>query len=116
MPRQLPDPDGLRDREVRFIPEKALRQESDSSSSWFGESEDRTLVVDYHLLEKLLASPSAGQPTPAGTAAGVQPVQPAPAASDAELRAFREELKAMQKKLADQNAELERIKKSSTKE
>jgi len=29
------------------------------------------------------------------------------------VRAFREELKAMQKKLAEQNAELERLKKSS---
>lgn len=111
-PYQLPDPDGLRDREVRFIPEKALRQESTASSGWFSGSDDRTLVVDYHLLNKLLAMPQVGQPT----AAGAQPIQQPPAASDAELRAFREELKAMQKRLAEQNAELERLKKSSGKE
>ena len=109
-PYQLPDPDGLRDREVRFIPETALRPESSAQSGWFSGSEDRTLAVDYHLLGKLLASPPTGQQIPA---AGAQPVQPAQGASDAELRAFREELKAMQKRLAEQDAELERLKKSS---
>jgi hypothetical protein len=114
-PYQLPDSDGLRDRDVRFLPEKALRQDPAASSGWFSGEDDRTLAIDYHLLNKLLAMPPAAQPTTAGTAAGASPVQP-PAASDAELRAFREELKAMQKKLAEQNAELERLKKSSTKE
>jgi len=113
-PYKLPDTDGLRDREVLFLPEKAIRQDQTSSLGWFNGEDDRTLVVDYHLLSKLLAAPSpqAPQPNAAGTVAGPPPVQPA--ASDAELRAFREELKAMQKKLAEQNAELERIKKSST--
>ena len=113
-PYPLPDTDGLRDRDVQFIPEKALRQEQASSSGWFSGEDERTLVVDYHLLNKLLASPQAAQPGTAGTAAGAPPVQPG--ASEADLRAFREELKAMQKKLAEQNAELERLKKSSTQE
>ena len=114
-PYQLPDSDGLRDRDVRFIPEKALRQDPAASSGWFSGEDDRTLVVDYHLLNKLLAAPQATQPSPAGMGAGTQPVQPS-AASEADMRAFREELKAMQKKLAEQNAELERLKKSSPKE
>ena len=121
-PRQLPDPDGLRDREIQFIPEAAVRQDSDNESSWFGGSNDRTLVIDYQLLTKLLAMPPepprpvlapTGRPIPSGQQPMAQPLQPAPTASDAELRAFREELKAMQKKLAEQNAELERLKKSS---
>lgn len=113
-PHQLPDPDGLRNREVRFVPEKALRNEA-GSSSWFGESDNRTLAVDYHLLNKLLTFPSATQLAPMPAASGGQLIQPAPSASDAELRAFREELKAMQKKLAEQEAELERLRKSSGK-
>ncbi len=112
-PYQLPDTDGLRDRDVLFIPEKALRQDT-ASSGWFSGRDERTLAVNYHLLNKLLASPQTTQPSTAGTAAGTPPVQPA--ASEADLRAFREELKAMQKKLAEQNVELERLKRSSPQE
>ncbi len=114
-PHQLPDPDGLRNREVRFIPEKALRKEA-GSSSWFGESDDRTLAIDYHLLNKLLTVPSASQSTLVPSAPVGQLTQPSMAPPhDAELRAFREELKAMQKRLAEQEAELERLRKSSGK-
>lgn len=109
-PYQLPDTDGLRDRDVLFIPEKALRQDP-TSSGWFSGEDEHTLAVNYHLLNTLLASPQTAQPGTAGTVAGAPPVQPA--ASEADVRAFREELKAMQKKLAEQNAELERLKKSS---
>lgn len=121
-PRPLPDPDGLRDREIKFIPEAAIRQDSDNESSWFSGPNDRTLIIDYQMLTKLLAMPPepqhptltpTGRPVPSASTPPVQPYQPAPAASDAELRAFREELKAMQKKLSEQNAELERLKKSS---
>ena len=123
-PRPLPDPDGLRDREIKFIPEAAIRQDADNESSWFSGPTDRTLVIDYQLLTKLLAMPPepprpalspTGRPVPSASTPSVQSYQPAPAASDAELRAFREELKAMQKKLAEQNAELERLKQSSPK-
>ncbi len=121
-PRPLPDPDGLRDREIKFIPEAAIRQDADNESSWFSGPTDRTLVIDYQLLTKLLAMPpepqrpllpQTGRPVPSASTPSVQSYQPTPAASDAELRAFREELKAMQKKLSEQNAELERLKKSS---
>lgn len=117
-PRPLPDPDGLRDREVKFIPEAAVRQDPDSESSWFSGSNDRTVTIDYQMLTKLLAMPPEPQrpaATPAGQPIPSAPVSPAPAASDAEMRAFREELKTMQKKLDEQNAELERLKKSSPK-
>ncbi|MBH0179635.1 MAG: hypothetical protein HP491_17685, partial [Nitrospira sp.] len=120
-PRPLPDLDGLRDREIKFVPEAAIRQEADNESSWFSGPADRTLVIDYQLLTKLLAmppepqrpaSPPTGRPVSSASTPSVQSYQPAPATNDAELRAFREELKAMQKKLAEQNTELERLKKS----
>lgn len=120
MPRPLPDPDGLRDRDVTFVPEAALRPESRSDSSWFGGSGNRTFAVDYHLLAKLLAAPPRpSQAAPTAGIPGAQPVQQmtfpaAPTAvNDAELQSFKEELKAMQKRLAEQDAELQELKKSS---
>lgn len=122
MPRKLPDPDGLRDRDVTFVPEAALRPESRSDSSWFGGSGNRTFAVDYHLLAKLLsAPPRPGFSTPTGGIPPGQPIQQitiqtAPAAAnDAELQTFKEELKAMQKRLAEQDAELQELKKSAPK-
>ncbi|HEX5647829.1 MAG TPA: hypothetical protein VFX56_12740 [Nitrospira sp.] len=120
MPRPLPDPDGLRDRDVTFVPEAALRPESRSDASWFGGSGNRTFAVDYHLLAKLLAAPPRpGHVAPTAGIPGTQPAQQilvpvAPsAANDAEMQAFKEELKAMQKRLAEQDAELQELKKSS---
>ncbi len=118
-PRPLPDTDGMRDVELVFIPETALRPFSYDKPSWeldlFGSSKDRTLIVDYQLLTKLLAAPP--QPVPASTPKGAPthsaPAPSAPAASEVELGAFREELRALQKKLEEQSAELERLKKSS---
>ncbi len=122
MPRKLPDTDGLRDRDVTFVPEAALRPESRSDSSWFGGSGNRTFAVDYHLLAKLLAAPPRpGPSTPTGGTPATQPVPQVPiqtapaAANDVELQAFKEELKAMQKRLAEQDAELQELKKSSPK-
>jgi hypothetical protein len=122
MPRPLPDPDGLRDRDVTFVPEAALRPESRSDSSWFGGSGNRTFAVDYHLLAKLLAAPPRpGGSLPVGGTPATQPIQQIPiqtapaAVNDAELQTFKEELKAMQKRLAEQDAELKELKKSSSK-
>ena len=122
MPRKLPDPDGLRDRDVTFVPEAALRPESRSDSGWFGGSGNRTFAVDYHLLAKWLAAPpQTGLSAPAGGTPSAQPVQQLPiqtapaAINDVEMRAFKEQLKAMQKRLAEQDAELQELKKSSPK-
>ena len=129
-PRPLPDPDGLRDLDVKFLPETAVRPETYEQSGWFDKSDDRTLVIDYQLLAKLLASPPepartatppAAQPVPPTPAPVVQPRQPAPTMpeqarkSDPDLQAFKEELKALQKKVDEQNAELQKLKKSPKK-
>jgi hypothetical protein len=122
MPRPLPDPDGLRDRDVTFVPEAALRPESRSDSSWFGGSGKRTFAVDYHLLARLLAAPprpglsAPGTGTPTAHPGQQVPIPAAPtAANDAEMQTFKEELKAMQKRLAEQDAELQELKKSAPK-
>jgi len=112
-PRILPDPIGLYDREVKFDPEAAMRPRS----SWFGGNSDYTVSIDYQLMTKLLAATP--QPAPGATPVAGQPGQPAPvaptAASDAELKAFKEQLKTMQKKLDEQDAELQELKKAAPK-
>ena len=115
-PRPLPDTDGLRDREVTFLPEAALRPDVYDRSSWMGKSEDRSLAIDYQLLARVLAAPPVAQSAPVVTAPIPQqpqsvPVQATPSGrSEADLQAFKEELKALQKKVDEQSAELQRLK------
>jgi hypothetical protein len=112
-PRIMPDPTGLHDRGVKFTPEAAMRNQS----SFFSGFDASTVEIDYQLMTKLLAAPP--PPSPSATPIAAQPSQPtqtAPAAaSDAEMQAFKEQLKAMQKKLDEQNAELQELKKASPK-
>ncbi len=117
-PRALPDTDGLRDREVTFLPEAAVRPDAYDRSSWIGKSQDTSLAIDYQLLTRILSAPPQAPPYPSATAASSmgqapQPIPGQPTAAgkhDADIQAFREELKAMQKKLDEQNAELQRLK------
>jgi hypothetical protein len=125
-PRPLPDTDGLRDREVTFLPEAAVRPDVYDRSSWIGKSDDRSLAIDYQLLTKVLAAPAAppsstGQqhPTASSTTSPSQsnPAQAPPVGkSDADLQAFKEELKALQKKVDEQSAELQRLKNPASKQ
>ena len=125
-PRPLPDTDGLRDREVTFLPEAAVRPDVYDRSSWIGKSEDRSLAIDYQLLTKVLAAPapppsSTAQPHP-GASPAVSPSQSNPTyalpagKNDADLQAFKEELKALQKKVDEQSAELQRLKNPPSKQ
>jgi hypothetical protein len=117
--RSLPDPNGLRDRDIKFIPEAAIRQEPEEQTSWFGKSDDASLSIDYQLLVKLLSAPLPAQTAPTAStpvAQPYQPAQPAPASRpDADMQAFKEELRALQKKVDEQNAELQRLKDPSNK-
>lgn len=124
-PRPLPDTDGLRDREVTFLPESALRPDVYDRSSWIGKSEDRSLAIDYQLLARVLATPPpsnpVAQPVPTVAAPAPQqpqsiPVQAAPdSRNEADLQAFKDELKALQKKVDEQSAELQRLKNQPSK-
>ncbi|HMS86330.1 MAG TPA: hypothetical protein PKD12_22035 [Nitrospira sp.] len=118
-PRPLPDTDGLRDREVTFLPEGAVRSDVYDRSSWVGKSEDRSLAIDYQLLARLLTPPPpvpAPQPVPVVTTPPPPPPQAPPVVKqDTELQAFKEEMKALRKKVDDQEAELQRLKNSPPK-
>jgi hypothetical protein len=117
-PRPLPDADGLRDREVTFLPEGAVRSDVYDRSSWIGKSEDRSLAIDYQLLARLLTPPPspvpAPQPVPVVTAPpppqAIPPQAPPVVKQDTELQAFKEEMKALRKKVDEQEAELQRLK------
>lgn len=123
--RQLPDNDGLRDREVTFLPEAAVRPDVYDRSSWIGKSEDRSLAIDYQLLTRVLAAPPSSapvaQPVPSAPAPVPQQPQPIPAQAppgeknEVDLQTFKEELKALQKKMDEQEAELQRLKNPSPK-
>ena len=106
-PRPLPDTDGLRDREVTFLPEAAVRPDVYDRSSWIGKSEDRSLAIDYQLLARVLAAPPVPQ-QPQSIPAQAPPV----GKQDADLQAFKEEMKALRKKVDEQEAELQRLKNS----
>lgn len=116
-PRPLPDTDGLRDREVTFLPEGAVRSEVYDRSSWIGKSEDRSLAIDYQLLARLLTPPPTPTPqpvpvvtTPSPPLQAVSPQTPPVVKQDTELQAFKEEMKALRKKVDEQEAELQRLK------
>lgn len=113
-PRPLPDTDGLRDREVTFLPEGAVRSDVYDRSSWIGKSEDRSLAIDYQLLARLLTPPPpptpAPQQVPVVTAPPPPPQAPPVVKQDTELQAFKEEMKALRKKVDEQEAELQRLK------
>lgn len=117
-PRPLPDTDGLRDREVTFLPEAAVRPDVYDRSSWIGKSEDRSLAIDYQLLARVLAAPlpsaQVTPPVPPTAAPVFQQPQSIPAQAvekqDADLQTFREEMKALRKKVDEQEAELQRLK------
>ena len=121
-PRPLPDTDGLRDREVTFLPEAAMRPDVYDRSSWIGKSEDRSLAIDYQLLARILAAPPPSAPVTQPIPTTAAPVPPQPQSipaqvppsgkQDADLQAFKEEMKALRKKVDEQEAELQRLKNS----
>lgn len=137
--RQIPDRTGLDRLQVVFTPEAARRPDSFKSSGFFDDSNATTLVIDYQLLAKLpppqIAQPSASRPVPAkesnaakeapGKAAAMpQPPPTADSASaelqsvkdllikkDLEMQELKEELRAIRKQLAEQDADKQKLKK-----
>jgi len=143
--RRLPDRTGLDHLQVVFTPEAAARPDSFKSSSFFGDSNTTTVVIDYQLLATLPAAPIAPPPAPvsqrapaknAGAAKGAASAAPGkggaqpPAAQadspasaelqsvkdllikkDLEMQELKEELRAIKKHLAEQDAEKSKPKK-----
>ena len=141
---RLPDPIGLRNREIFFLPAAALRPEIYKKSGSFSGSEEQTLAIDYQTLANLpeatppAAVPPPSQvstppPPPAAHPVQVTPTQPAPTSAgpasqaqtgqipesdsrkDSDVEALKEELKALKQKVEQQDAELQKLKKSAKK-
>ncbi|WHZ22519.1 MAG: hypothetical protein OJF47_001631 [Nitrospira sp.] len=113
--RRLPDPTGLRNHTVRFVPESVLRPDI-YTPAFATEEGFTTLVIDYDVLAKLPASavtlplqtlppPAAAQPRPAPASA---PNEASPSKDD--LRQIREEMKQKETEVEDLRKELEEIK------
>lgn len=135
--RYIPDRTGLDRLQVIFTPEAAVRPDSFKSSGLFGDSNATTVVVDYQLLAKLPTAPVAqtspppsrplpaketgvtkGPPAtpPAAQAAGagsseLQSVKDLLIKKDLEMQELKEELRAIKKQLAEQDAEKQKLKK-----
>lgn len=138
--RQVPDRTGLDRLQVLFTPEAAKRPDSFKQSGFFGDSDATTLVIDYQLLAKLpAASPAqpaapSSRPLPAKDASatkGAAVTTPAKSTAqaegaastelqsvkdllikkDMEMQELKEELRAIKKQLAEQDAEKQKLKK-----
>lgn len=137
--RRLPDPSGLDQRTVLFVPEAARRDDSYRTAH----AEDTTLVIDYNLLAKLPRSetepapaavqtgrpggsarpstpttqPAAGQPTYA-TASDphdeeLRAIKDLIIKKDMELEALKKELQEIRRHLADRDVETGSVKRKS---
>lgn len=121
--RHYSDQTGLTGRKLMFFPKEAQRPESFR----VGETEFPTLVIDYELLANL--PPAGSEPAAASKPSSVElspaPQREAPVAQppvpstpsqqsagpgDAEFKSLRDELKALQKQVDEQNAELKKLK------
>jgi hypothetical protein len=108
--RRLPEPSGLLNRQVLFVPAEALR--SDQFAPAFSEDPANVLIIDYDLLAKLPASsptaPVTSLPTEKIQAFPPPPAQPTE--TDTDLRAIREDLKKKDSEVEELRKELQDIK------
>lgn len=113
--RRLPDPTGLRNHTVRFVPESVLRPDI-YTPAFATEEGFTTLVIDYDVLAKLPSSstslplqtpppPAAAQPQPSPASA---PGAASPSKDD--LQQIRDEMKQKETEVEDLRKELEEIK------
>jgi hypothetical protein len=121
--RRLADRTGLDRFKVGFTPDAARRPDLFKQSSFFGDSDAATIVIDYQMLAQLPSERTPPAPAPVQTEEKPQPKQPAPAEAaapqastakelqsvkdllikkDLEMQEMKEDLKAMKKQLADQ--------------
>lgn len=113
--RRLPDPTGLRNHTVRFVPESVLRP-SIYTPAFATEEGFTTLVIDYDVLAKLPSSagslplqtpppPAAAQPKPSPASA---PSAASPSKDD--LQQIRDEMKQKETEVEELRKELQEIK------
>ena len=131
--RRLPDPSGQANREIVFVPQSALQPDSSRQSSWFGQSQETTLIIDYELLAKLpepqTPASAAAPPTPAtrpdarqapsaqGAATrdeDLQTIKEQIIKKDTEMEALKKELQDIKRELGGLDAEHEPLKRKAT--
>lgn len=114
--RRLPDPSGLNQRTIFFVPAAARRDDSYRTKH----ADDATLVIDYDLLARLPRSETEQAPATAqtgksaGTARSLAPItQPAAAQppSSATSDPHEDELRAIKDLIIKKDMELEELKK-----
>ena len=117
--RRLPEPSGLLNRQVLFIPAEALRP--DQFAPAFAEDPANVLIIDYDLLATLpspspsLAPPVTTLPTEQ-TQALPTPSQAQPSDTNTDIRAIREDLKKKDSEVEELRKELQDIKRRLTEE
>jgi hypothetical protein len=109
--RSLPDPTGLQEKTLSFIPASALRPESYRVLN----SDGASFVIDYESLARLPVTAIGTQPTaespraPTPAAPTSTNVAPLPGTSEAELQAIREDMKKKQSELEALRKELDEV-------
>jgi hypothetical protein len=111
--RRLPEPTGLLNRQISFVPAEALRPDQYAPS--FAEDPTKVLIIDYDLLAKLptvLLPPATTTTAQPAEKAQSLPLGPADqqANGDTNLRAIREELKKKDSEVEELRKELQDIK------
>ncbi len=109
--RRLPEPTGLRNRTVQFMPESALRPDI-YAPPFAAEDGLTTLVIDYDILAK---APAAPIPSTAASPAPAPPVAPAaiPAATPPlqdDVQQIKSQMKQKEREVEELRKELEEIK------
>jgi hypothetical protein len=122
--RRLPDPSGLGNRDLVFVPASAVRSQNSQKGGLFG-SDTPVLAIDYQQLPKRTPfaetpasapQPAAGaEPKPLPPTAATPSQQAAPAASNEELQAVKElvikkdmEVEALKKDVEELKKELKK--------
>jgi hypothetical protein len=107
--RRSPEPSGLLNRQVLFVPAEALR--SDQFAPSFSEDPANVLIIDYDLLAKLPpSSPLAPITSPPTEKIQIPPTVPQLQPTDTDLRAIREDLRKKDSEVEELRKELQEIK------
>ncbi len=98
--RGIPDPTGLSNQVVGFVPSSALRPDTYRDTR----STKATVIIDYELLAYTPTEPSPPPVRMAPPNAGSEPAELPLPTRDAEIEALRKEIREIKKKLVEQEA------------
>jgi len=109
--RRLPDPSGLNQREVTFVPEAARRP--DTSGQWMilGSPPEATFVIDYELLAKLPESETPHLPTAIQVESPPATPSSAPVKTSDQTGTSDRELQRIKEDMNKKNVEIEALQK-----